>query len=153
MADIDPGGQVDFDFDGSLDLARKLWALAEDLEQEDRGRGRQAETALAAWRGPHATRFAERRAVEQSSAANVVAGLQDDARAWASAWVEAMYQQNRNNRAARVQEVRDDRGFFEKGWDEYGFGEDDSESKVAAAARPATPQPPSFHPTDTLQSF
>ena len=45
MGDIDPGGQVDFDFDGSLELARKLWALAEDLEQEDRGRGRQAETA------------------------------------------------------------------------------------------------------------
>ena len=153
MGDIDPGGQVDFDFDGSLELARKLWALAEDIEQEDRGRGRQAETAVRKWAGPYATQFAERRATEEASATNVIAGLQADAQAWAAAWVEAMYQQNKNNRAAEVQDVRDDRGFFEKGWDEYGFGEDDSESKVAAAERPATPQPPSFHPTDTLQNF
>lgn len=153
MGDIDPGGQVDFDFDGSLELAAKLWALAEELEREDSGRQRQGETALAKWRGPYATQFGQRRATEEASAGNVVTGLRADARSWASAWVDAMEQQNKNNRAAKVEAVRDDRGLIERGWDEYGFGEDDSESKVGAAERPATPQPPGFAPTATLQDF
>ena len=83
----------------------------------------------------------------------MVHGLRTDARAWAAAWVDAMEQQNKNNRAAKVDQVRDDRGMLEKGWDEYGFGEDDSESKVAAAERPATPRPPSFAPTASFQDF
>lgn len=153
MGDIDPGGKVDFDFDGSLALARMLWDLADELEREHRGRQRQGEVALAKWRGPYARQFAQRQATEEASASNVVAGLQADAEAWAAAWVEAMYQQNKNNRAAKVDQVRDDRGLIEKGWDEYGFGEDDSESKVAAAERPPTPQPPSFTPTAELQDF
>lgn len=153
MGDIDPGGTVDFDFEGSLELAKQLWSLAEELEREDRGRGRQGETALEKWRGPYATQFAQRRATEEASALNVVDGLRTDARAWATAWVDAMEQQNKNNRAAKVDQVRDDRGLLEKGWDEYGFGEDDSESKVAAAERPATPRPPSFAPTASFQDF
>lgn len=152
MADIEPGGKVDFDFDGSLELARSLWALAEDLEREDGGRERQSETALAKWKGPYATQFTQRCSTERASAANVVDGLQRDARAWADAWVEAMHQQNKNNRAAEVERVRDDRGLLEKGWDAT-FGEDDSESEVTDADRPATPQPPQFNPTATPQVF
>jgi hypothetical protein len=153
MGDIDPGGKVDFDFDGSLELAEKLWALAEELEREDRGRQRQGETALDKWRGPYATQFGQRRATEEASAQNVVAGLRADARAWAAAWVDAMEQQNKNNRAAKVDQVREDRNLIEKGWDKYGFGEDDSESEVDAAERPEQPRPPGFTPTATFQDF
>ena len=32
---ISAGGRVDFDFEGSLQLARKLWQLADDLVTED----------------------------------------------------------------------------------------------------------------------
>lgn len=152
MSDIDPGGRVDFDFDGSLELARTLWTLAEDLEQEDSGRATQSETALARWEGPYATQFAQRCATERASATNVAAGLRQDAEAWAAAWVEAMHQQNKNNRAAEVQRVRDDRGLLEKGWDAT-FGEDDSESQVGEVQRPATPRPPHFSPTATEQVF
>ena len=52
MGDIDPGGTVDFDFEGSLELAKQLWSLAEELEHEDRGRGRQGETASRSGVGP-----------------------------------------------------------------------------------------------------
>ena len=152
MGDIDPGGQVAFDFDGSLELARALWALADELEQEDLGRGRQSETALARWAGPYARQFAPRRATEEASATNVVTGLRADAESWAAAWVEAMHQQNKNNRAARVEQVRDDRWWGEKAWDAT-VGEDDSESQVGEADRPPTPRPPSFRPTATLQEF
>lgn len=153
MGDIDPGGKVDFDFEGSLELAEKLWALADELEREDRGRQRQAETALARWSGPYATQFAQRRSTEEASALNVINGLRADAEAWAVAWVDAMEQQNKNNRAAAVQQHRDDRNWFHKQWDEHGFGEDDAESQVGAAERPPTPRDPSFAPTATFQDF
>lgn len=152
MADIEPGGTVDFDFGGSLDLARTLWSLAEDLEAADGAREGKSATALTKWKGPYATQFTQRRADERTSAANVAEGLRDDARSWAAAWVEAMHQQNKNNRAAQVEQVREDRWWGEKAWDAT-LGEDESESKVAAAERPSTPQPPSFQPTATLQVF
>ena len=153
MSDIDPGGRVDFDFDGALELARKLWALADQVSQEEQGRQRDATTALAKWAGPHATRFAERRGAEFQSSMNVWTGLRENAQAWAAAWVDAMEQQNKNNRAAAVQQHRDDRSWIHEQWDEHGFGEDDSESQVAAAERPPTPTPPSFTPTASLQDF
>lgn len=147
------GERVDFDFEGSLQLARMLWALAEDLEGEDRGRAGQAETALAKWAGPYATQFANRSATERASATNVVNGLQRDAQAWAAAWAQAMHQQNKNNRAAAVQANRDDRSWIHEKWDEHGFGEDTAEEDVAAARQPEVPQPPHFNPTETPQVF
>lgn len=153
MSGIDPGGQVDFDFDGALELARSLWALAEEVSEEEQGRQQDAETALARWAGPYALQFTERRANEFQSSMNVWNGLRANAEAWAAAWVDAMEQQNKNNRAAAVQEHRDDRSWIHRQWDEKGFGEDDSESKVAAAQRPATPRPPSFTPTASFQDF
>lgn len=149
---ISAGGRVDFDFEGSLQLARKLWQLADDLVTEDDGRGTEAETALAKWEGPYSTQFGERRTSERESRTNVVSGLRADARSWASAWVEAMHQQNKNNRAAKVEQIRDDRGWLEKGWDNT-FGEDDSDDQVGEADRPSTPQPPEFTATAEEQVF
>ena len=146
------GGRVDFDFEGSLQLARKLWQLADDLVTEDNGRSTEAETALDKWEGPYGTQFGERRTAESDSRTNVVSGLRTDARSWASAWVEAMHQQNKNNRAAKVEDVRENRAWYEKGWDAT-FGEDDSDEQVGEADRPSTPQPPEFTATAEEQVF
>ena len=146
------GGRVDFDFDGSLQLAKNLWQLADDLSTENTGRGTEGETALAKWEGPFSTQFGERRTAESDSYRNVFEGLRDDARSWATAWVEAMHQQNKNNRAAKVEEVRDNRSWGESAWDST-FGEDDSDEQVGEADRPSTPQPPDFAATAQEQGF
>jgi len=146
------GGRVVFDFDGSLELARLLWSLADDIQNEHTLREADYETAIAKWEGPYATEFAGRRADERTSKTNVVSGLRADARAWAQAWAAALDQQNKNNRAAKVTEVRNDRGLLERGWDAT-FGEDDSDSKVDPVPEIAVPLPPSFTATATETTY
>lgn len=145
---VEPGGRVKFDFEGSLQLARQLWSLADDLEREDDGRETQYETAKAKWLGTYAAQFVSRRETERTSRSNVVAALKADAKAWAKAWATAMDQQNKNNRAAEVQRVSDERPWWEKGWDAT-FGEDDSESKVPHPEPVPVPTPPHFAATAT----
>lgn len=152
MGDPRPGERVVFDFDGALALARQLWALAIEVRTEDNGRAGDAEQARAKWLGTYATQFDGRRDTERSSRINVAAGLRNDARAWAQAWAAALDQQNKNNRAAEVQRVRDDRNIFEKGW-EATFGEDTSEQEVAAVPHVPVPRPPDFAPTATEKTY
>lgn len=140
------GGRIAFDFEGSLQLARQLWQLAESLETEDAGRETQFDTAKAKWEGKYGTQFVGRRADERTSRTNVASGLRTDAREWARAWARAMDQQNKNNRAAEVERVREDRGMLEKGWDAT-FGEDDSDDQVPMPEAVPVPQPPGFAPT------
>jgi hypothetical protein len=146
------GGRVQFDFDGSLALARALWALAGDLVTEDVGRETQYDTAIAKWEGKYATDFAGRRATERTSRSTVRDALRDDARLWAEAWARALHQQNKNNRVAEVERISDDRGGFTKLVDAT-VGEDDSESKVPMPEYPPVPQPPGFAPTATEVTY
>ena len=152
MGDLDAGGRVRFDFDGSLELARKLWSIADDLVDEDNGRRTEAETALAKWEGPYGTEFSGRRADEHTSRVNVIAGLRADARSWASAWAVALDQQNKNNRAQAVIDEREDRSLLEKGWDST-FGSDDSDDQVDQVPEVPVPQPPAFTPTATETTY
>lgn len=152
MGDPKAGGRVQFDWEGSLQLARKLWNLADDLQTEDAGREQQYDTAKAKWLGTYGEQFAGRRVTERSSKANVVAGLREDARAWAQAWATAMDQQNKNNRAAEVERVRDDRGLLEKGIDAT-VGEDNSDDKVPMPDSVSVPTPPGFAPTATETTY
>lgn len=152
MGDVKAGGRVAFDWDGSLELARKLWSLADDLTHEDAGRETQFDTAKAKWEGAYGKQFVQRRSTERSSRSNVVAGLRDDARAWAKAWAQAMDQQNKNNRAAEVERISDDRGMIEKGWDKT-FGSDDSDDKVPMPDSVPVPTPPGFAPTATEVTY
>lgn len=137
------GGAVDFDFEGSLELARQLWALAADLRTEDNGRGTEADTAKAKWEGAYGEQFQQRRDTERTSRTNVAEGLRDDARSWAQAWATATDQQLKNNRLVQIEQIRDDRGLLEKGWDST-FGNDDSDDQVPMPDPVAVPQPPSF---------
>jgi hypothetical protein len=152
MGDVRAGGRVQFDFEGSLVLARQLWALADDLESEDRRREADVDVALGSWRGEYATRFRGRRETERTSKRNVVAGLRADAEAWAKAWATAMDQQNRNNWAAEVERVRDHRNFIEKGWDAT-FGKDDSDESVPKPGPVRVPAAPDFRATASEVRF
>src|SRR6188472_931146 len=100
---MDAGGRVKFDFEGSLELARQLWALAADVETADAGRQKDFDVAKAKWSGAYGDEFATRRDAELSSRVNVARGLRRDANAWAAAWATALEQQNKNNRAAEVE--------------------------------------------------
>jgi hypothetical protein len=149
---VEGGGRVQFDFDGSLALARQLWALADDLVLEDGGREQQYDTAVAKWEGRHGVDFVGRRSTERSSRWRVVEALKDDANLWAEAWARALNQQNKNNRAAEVERIRDDRSGFTKLVDAT-VGEDDSDDKVPMPEYPAVPTPPGFAPTATEVSY
>lgn len=152
MGDPKAGGRVQFDWDGSLQLARQLWNLADDLQTEDTGRESQYDTAKAKWLGTYGDEFADRRVTERGSKNHVVAGLREDARAWAQAWASAMDQQNKNNRAAEVERVRDDRSLWDKGVDAT-VGEDNSDDKVPMPDSVPVPTPPGFAPTATETTY
>jgi hypothetical protein len=152
MGDPRPGERVVFDFAGALELARQLWSMADDLQEEDGGRTDDADLARLKWEGAYAIEFDGRREDERTSRLNVWVGLRDDARSWAEAWAAALHQQNLNNRAQAVQDERDNRGFWEKGWDAT-LGEDDSESQVAPVPDVPVPQPPSFAATATETTY
>ncbi len=152
MGDVVAGGRVEFDWDGSLRLARKLWTMADELQEENTGREAEYDTAKAKWLGTYGDEFTTRREGERSSKTNVVAGLRTDAREWAKAWARAMDQQNRNNRAAEVERVRADRNFIEVGW-ESTFGSDNSDEEVDQIDAVPVPIPPNFSPTATETTY
>lgn len=141
------GDVVDFDFDGSLQLARQLWSLAASIQSEDGDRETDFDTAKAKFEGPHADSFVSRRDQERTDRTTVVEALRDDARNWAQAWATAMDQQNKNNRAARVEEIRENRS----GWEKFGdvFVGDDSDDQVPMPDAVAVPSAPQFLATAT----
>lgn len=146
------GERIVFDFEGSLQLARMLWSLADDLRSEAAERERNATVASERWRGRYADDFGERMSTETSNRLEIAAQLRDDARNWAKAWQTALDQQNKINRINKVEEVSDSRNLVHKAWDAT-FGEDTSDSKVAPLPEVAVPTPPGFWPTATETVF
>lgn len=149
--------RLQFDFQGSLELAKMLWDLAEAVEARVVVAGAQSRAtfageALVAWQGPFASDFRARSVDEADDGVRITAHLRDEAMAWASAWREAMDEQNRRNRAARVQQLREERGFLEQLWDGVWHG-DDSEGQVPPVSPASTPQPPYFHATQQEMTF
>ena len=138
--------RVRFDFDGSLRLARRLWALADQLEAARASRANDADVARRGWRGRYAEEFERRMADESAGFTNVAHSLRDEARGWAASWKSAMDEQNRRNRARQVDAVRAHRSWLERMGDRIK-GSDDSDSEVPQAPVADTPQPPHFAPT------
>lgn len=153
---VEAGGRVQFDFDGSLQLARQLWKLADDLLTEDGKRETDYDTAVAKWEGAYGEEFVGRRSDERTSKWRVWSELRSDARLWAQSWAGAMDQQNKNNRAARVNELEEEKR-NNRSWAERNIGDrfvgDDSreqaESEVPEPAPVPVPTPPSFAATAT----
>lgn len=134
---------VRFDWSGSLRVARRLWALADQVESTASSRMSHADDALVDWLGEYGIQFAQRVNDELTGAAAVVAGLRDGANAWAFQWKSAMDEQNRRLHAREEQRIKDDRNRFERFVGGL-FGHDDGPPKPSEAAVPA---PPSFSPT------
>src|SRR5699024_934588 len=106
------GERVVFDYEGSLQLARMLWSLADDLRSEAIEREGAAQVALEKWKGRYAGEFGERNSAETSSRLEVAHQLREDARNWAKAWQAALDQQNKINRIKKVQQVSDERAWY-----------------------------------------
>ncbi|MDE0805761.1 MAG: hypothetical protein OSA99_20855 [Acidimicrobiales bacterium] len=159
MGDVRAGGVVDFDFEGSLILARRMWALADDLLAKNGSRSVAAATASREWRGSFGDEFSDRRAIESESYRNVRSGLIDGANAWAQAWATAMDQQNLNNRAAQIESdadrISDERGRLQKGVDFFN-GDDSWDRAVAQNPEPGpypVPRGPGFHETEADRNY
>jgi hypothetical protein len=84
-----PYSTVVFNFDGALELARRLAALAEEFEATFSVYGAAADAALAVWSGPHRDRAAGRVVQQRRSSAATVRSLRSEADRWAQAWASA----------------------------------------------------------------
>lgn len=146
---MDAGPDVRFDFANSLVLARRLWALAAQIDTMMGARRTLAADALTTWLGVYGTQFAGRVNTEGADVARISADLRASATGWAMCWQQAMDQQNRVLYAREVNRVESERsvldsigGFF--------VGHDDLPSAPAAVGVPAAP---GFAPTATLVRY
>jgi hypothetical protein len=136
------GADVRFDWEGSLALARRLWAFADQLDELRTSRRAAAESALAAWHGEFADTFAAAVGQEVADLALGAARLRDGAHDWAAAWTAAIDQQNRVVFARACDRVRSGRSWLDTigGWLR---GHDDLPAEPAPRR---VPQPPNFVP-------
>lgn len=143
--------RVGFDFEGSLQLAKQLWDLADALSLSRESRMTATREGASGWIGKYADDFSNRVGTEHETANQIERLMREEAQAWADAWRQAMDEQNRRNRAAKVDAVRQQRGWGEKMVDV--FVGDDSEDQVTGFVPASTPQPPTFSPTMSEMSF
>lgn len=140
---------VRFDYVASLQLARRLWTLAGDLDTIRGRRVSLAESALTDWLGAYGTQFGERIGSEDVQAATIANELRTAAEQWAIRWAEAMNEQNNINYAREVERIKDDRS----GWDNFVggmFGHDDLPPEPPSIDVPSAP---SFYATGTLTRY
>ena len=87
-------GDIQFDFAGSLRVARELWALADQLSTTMSARETAGAHAATDWLGPHHDDFVGRMRVERTNVDGAAPQLRSAAQAWAVQWQQAMDQQN-----------------------------------------------------------
>jgi hypothetical protein len=85
---------VQFDFTGSLELARRLWRLGNEADELASKRQRWAGEALQTWTGRFANDFAERASGEVADLQRFAGEMRAAAESWAFCWSEAMNEQN-----------------------------------------------------------
>lgn len=138
--------RVDFDFEGSLELARELWDLADSLPALERRRSDGSDNASKDWQGAHGDRFRLQSDSEPEAFSNAEERLRAAANSWASAWARATDEQNQRDHADEVEAERESRGSGEQFVD--WFMGDDSAEVVGPAPDPvSTPTGPRFSPT------
>lgn len=104
---------IQFDFEGSLGLARQLWAMAEDAQTVMAGRGRLAQDALNTWLGPHGIDFADRVTSEGRQMDAIAADFRAAANGWAACWQAAMDEQRRIDHARECDRIRNNRSLLD----------------------------------------
>ena len=131
-----------FDYDGALDLARRLWALADEVTGVARQRGELALVAATNFVGAYGDQFHSRMSVEATNMTSVTQGLRADAMAVARMWKAAMEEENRRIYARHVDDMKQHRGVLEAIGDFFtGFHYPPEPDPVPL------PQPPGFAPT------
>lgn len=90
----DTMSDVEFDFDGSLQMARDLWSLSTSLSTLMGNRETAASTAALDFVGPHYDSFVTRMTTERTNIDGAATQLQTAANGWAQQWAAAMDQQN-----------------------------------------------------------
>ena len=142
-------GAVRFDFEGSLALARRLWHLADGLEELAAGRRAEAEATLTGFTGSHAEQFATRIGNEVYGLSVAAEGARWAASAWAQAWADAINEQNRRLFATECDRIRARRDLVDS---VTGFftGHDDLPRQPALLD---VPSPPHFPPTGSFVRY
>ena len=87
---LSAAADVRFDYVASLQLARRLWALGDEVDELMANRVRGARTALTDWLGRYGTQFADRIDSESQQATAIANDLRAAAEQWAVRWAEAM---------------------------------------------------------------
>jgi hypothetical protein len=133
---------VVFDYSGALDLARRLWALADEVMHVAGQRQALAGAAKTNFIGVYGDQFSSRMEVEETNLTSVAQGLRDDAMAVAGMWKAAMEEENRRRYAHHVEDVKRHRNLLQSIGDFFtGFHYPPEPEPVPL------PQPPGFAPT------
>ncbi len=138
--------RVDFDFSGSLELARELWQLAVALPSMERHRSGASAAAADDWLGPHGDEFRRRAGNETEAFSQAEKRLRSAANSWAEAWARATDEQNRRDHADAVAAEHASRGAGEKFFDLF-VGDDSAHVVGLSPAPVAIPVGPGFVPT------
>lgn len=129
---------VRFDYDGSLQLARELWGLADEVDAVGADRHAAAVEALVDWLGPTRDRFGGRIDVEVADLHRIATDLRGGAQAWAQAWADALNLQNQRLYARACARAERERSTFDKVMGGL-FGHDDLPPPPATRATPTAP--------------
>ncbi|HEU5001253.1 MAG TPA: hypothetical protein VFW71_00545 [Actinomycetota bacterium] len=131
-----------FDYQDALELARELYAVADQLEGTLRARSTQAGEAQAGFSGPHADTFAAWVAREVADGHALAAALRSDAALCAQAWKKAMDDENRVIYGRHVDRLKKQRSGLTTVWeDRFGYHYPPEPDPVPI------PQPPVFAET------
>jgi hypothetical protein len=145
------GGQhVLFDFAGALELARRLWGLADSVDSSKVTRNTAAGTALQHWEGKFADDFMTSMTAEWTSAVNLGAAMRGDALRLAALWAQAMLEEAKVRYADHVTLKKKQRDLLTQIGDALFGSHEDYGPEPGAFA---TPQPPTFDATGTLPVY
>jgi hypothetical protein len=140
---------VQFDYAGALRLARRLWALADHVDQTMRSRQDLVAAARKDFTGTYSDQFAQRADEEVAGGPGVAQGLRRDAQVCAAVWKQAMDEENRHRYARHVDHLKKQRSVLETLWDDAfgyrGFPPDPDPVPL--------PQPPLFLPTADFLTY
>jgi len=146
---LSAAADVRFDYVASLQLARRLWALGNEVDELMTNRVGLASEALADWLGVYGTQFAERVDTESMQASAIAGQLRAAAAQWAARCAEAMNEQNNINFAREVKRVEDDRNIVEDIWGGI-VGHNDLPPDPPTIDVPSAPN---FHATGSLTRY
>lgn len=142
-------GDVVFDYEGALGLARGLWLLADHFEQFGGDRELASSVAATGWSGRFASQYSERRGDERTSTGVVIDALRGDARLWAQAWASAMNAQNKVLWARHHDYLKNNRSTLESVGDFFGGFTDNTPHPLPVAV----PGAPHFSATSSLVTY